>query len=241
MSHSLFLGFVLHRRDYRDTSLLLELFGIGQGRLAAIAKGARRPRQIASALLQPFQPLWLAVSGRGEVKTLTAVEAAGPPFALIGPALVSGFYLNELLLRLLARQDPHDRLFVFYQAALAGLAEGAELERSLRRFECQLLAELGYGLNLERVADDGSPVMPERVYIYDCESGPRALDSGAQGPRVSGATLLALARDDALDPVQRREARNLLRHALAPHLGGRPMQSRELHRHWFGRAPCPKP
>ncbi len=229
----LFLGFVLHRRDYGDTSLLLEIFGMGQGRLAAIAKGARRPRQAAGALLQPFQPLWLAVGGRGEVKTLTAVESAGHAPILVGPALVSGFYLNELLVRLLGRQDPHDRLFVFYQAALVRLANSEDLETSLRHFECQLLAELGYGLNLERVADDGTPILPDRLYVYERESGPRYPHGDVQGPCVSGATLLALAHDMPLNPQQRREARLLLRHLLALHLGPRPLQSRELYRRWF--------
>lgn len=232
-------AFVLHRRLYAETSLLLELFALGQGRLAAIAKGARRPRRPEGALLQPFQPLWIALVGRGEVKTLRAVEESSPPLGLKGKALVAGFYLNELLMRLLARQDPHDRLFAFYQAALAQLADSKEIEDVLRRFECRLLEEIGYGLTLDRVADDGMPVVPDEFYIYERESGPRRPNAQVSGPRISGATLLALARDGPLSPDQRREARTLMRHVLAPHLGGRPLHSRELYRRWFG--PCLAP
>ena len=232
--NALFPGFVLHRRDHGNTSLLLELFGIGEGRLAAIAKGARRPRQTASALLQPFQPLWLATGGRGEVRTLTRVEEAGAPIAIQGAALLAGFYLNELLLRLIARHDPHDGLFAFYQATLARLAEDGDLETHLRRFERRLLDELGYGLTLDRVVDDGAPIAPELVYVYEREQGPRHASTRAPGPHVSGATLLALAGDMPLVDDQRREARALLRHVLEPHLGGRPLRSRELYRRWFG-------
>jgi len=228
---------VLHRREYGNTSLLLEILGAGPGRFAAIARGARRPRQPASALLQPFQPLWLSMTGRGEVRTLTAVEAAGPPLALQGAALLAGFYLNELLLRMLARHDPQDPLFVFYQSTLARLAEPGDPATPLRRFECRLLAELGYALRLEQVVDDGTPIRPERVYIYERDRGPRHPFGPAQGPRVSGATLLALARDEPLDPDRRREARTLLRYVLQPHLGARPLKSRELYRRWFAAEP----
>ena len=235
--HELFLAFVLHRREYGNTSLLLEILGAGQGRCAAIAKGARRPRQTASALLQPFQPLWLAMTGRGEVRTLTAVEEAGAPLRLQGAALLAGFYLNELLLRMLARHDPHDALFVFYQSTLSHLAEAGDLETPLRHFECRLLAELGYGLRLDRVVDDGAPVAAEAVYVYERERGPCRPSGAARGPRVSGATLLALAHDQPLADEQRREARALLRHVLEPHLGGRPLKSRELYRRWFATEP----
>ncbi|MGQ9659829.1 MAG: DNA repair protein RecO [Thermochromatium sp.] len=233
---NLFLGFVLHRRDYGDTSLLLEILGAGRGRCAAIAKGARRSRRMASALLQPFRPLWLALAGRGEVQTLTAVEEAGAPLRLHDQALLAGFYLNELLLRMLARHDPHEALFVFYQSALMHLAESGDLETVLRQFECRLLAELGYGLRLDRVVDDGAPVVAEAVYVYERERGPCRPFGPVRGPRISGATLLALAHGQPLAGEQRLEARRLLRHVLEPHLGGRPLKSRELYRRWFGAA-----
>lgn len=232
-SAPLFLAFVLKRSEYSNTSLLLELFGDTSGRIAAIARGARRPHQHTSALLQPFQPLWLACRGRGAIQTLTTIEEASPPLALHGPALLAGFYLNELLMRLLARHDPHPALFVFYQATLAQLAATPELETPLRHFECHLLAELGYGLTLERVVDDGAPIQPTQVYTYVCDCGPCYPSERRHGPLVSGATLLALAQSAPLDATQRREARKLLRMVLEPYLGGRPLQSRELYRRWF--------
>ncbi|AFL72667.1 DNA repair protein RecO [Thiocystis violascens] len=230
----LFQAFVLHRRDYTNTSLLLEVFGIGVGRFAVIAKGARRPRNPASALLQPFQPLWLAAVGRGEVRTLTRSEGAGRPMTLQGRALLGGFYLNELLIRLLVRHDAHDPLFAFYQDALARLAEGGELETLLRRFELRLLDELGYGPTLDREAGGREPVLAERSYRYEAERGLRRAAAVETGPVLSGATLLALTRGEDLDLAQRREARILLRGILTPYLGERPLNSRELYQRWYG-------
>lgn len=234
----LFLAFVLHRRDYSNTSLLLEVFASGQGRFPAIAKGARRPRNPASALLQPFQPLWLGAIGRGEVRTLTRVEPAGRPLQLQGRHLLGGFYLNELMIRLLARHDPHDSLFLFYQAALVRLGEQDDLETVLREFELRLLDELGYALILDQEAHSGAPVRPERLYRVEPDLGVCRAGVGESGLILSGATLLALARGGELDPVQRREARLLLRAILDPHLGGRPLASRELYRRWYGTRPA---
>lgn len=229
----LFPAFVLHRRNYTNTSLLLEVFASGQGRFAAIAKGARRKNNPSSALLQPFQPLWLAVTGRGEVRTLTRVEAAAGPIALRERAMLAGFYLNEILLRLLGRHDPHDALFAFYQAALTALAVSEDLETPLRQFELRLLHELGYGLTLDRLAD-GDSVTPEQLYVCERDAGVRLAGASETAPTVRGITLLALAAGLALAPDQRREARTLLRSALEPHLGGRALESRELYRRWFG-------
>ncbi|EXJ14703.1 DNA repair protein RecO [Imhoffiella purpurea] len=226
-------GFVLHRRDYSNTSLLVELFVEGRGRLPAIAKGARRPRNPASALLQPFQPLWLGVSGRGEVRTLTRVEGEGPPLGLSGEVLFGGFYLNELLMRLLGRDDPHDRLFGIYRDTLVRLAEGFDLESGLRRFELDLLGELGYGLTLDREIG-GHPVSADSWYLVEQDEGVRRVDFVPEVPLVSGGTLLALASGDSLVDGQRRESRTLLRRILAHHLGERPLRSRELYRQLHG-------
>jgi DNA repair protein RecO (recombination protein O) len=225
----LFQAFVLHRRDYGDTSLLVEVFGNALGRFPAIAKGARRGRSPSSALLQPFQPLWLGALGRGEVRTLTRVESAGRPVPLSGRALPCGLYLNELLVRLLARHDPQDSLFAFYHAALAGIGAGTDLAGVLRQFELQLLGELGYAPSLEREAG-GPPVDPARTYVLEPGQAPRPAVPGGAGIRVSGATLLALVRAAPLDAAQHREARTLLRHLLGPHLGPKPLKSRELFR-----------
>jgi DNA repair protein RecO (recombination protein O) len=229
----LFQAFVLHRRDYGNTSLLLEVFAAGRGRFPAIAKGARRPRHPTSALLQPFQPLWLDAVGRGEVLTLTRVEPAGPAIGLLGRPLLCGFYLNELLVRLLGRDDPHDPLFAFYSAALTGLASGDDLETLLRQFEIRLLDELGYALALDVETGGDRPVVPDGAYVLVPGQGMRRVGAEERDDRVSGATLLALARGNRLAPNQLREARVLLRSLLEPHLGGRALKSRELFRRFL--------
>lgn len=224
-------AFVLHRRDYSNTSLLVDLFAAQVGRFPAIARGARRPRNSASALLQPFQPLWVGLSGRGEVRTLTRVESAGRPIVLSGRALPCGFYLNELLVRLLGRQDPHDSLFTFYHAALGGLVEATDLNSTLRQFELRLLEELGFAPGLDREWHTGSAVEPHQIYQVEPGQGPRAEGSqDANGIRVSGATLLALSQGLKLQIEQHLEARALLRGLLEPHLGSKPLKSRELFR-----------
>lgn len=221
--------FVLHRRDYGDTSLVVEVFAGAHGRFPAVAKGARRPKSGAVALLQPFQPLWLSWSGTGEVRTLTRCESGGRRFPLAGERLYCGFYLNELLMRLLGRADPHAAVFAFYHASLGELAAHAEAEPVLRRFELQLLRELGYAVALDREAGTGEPVVPSQRYRFVAELGMCPVAETEAGG-ISGDTLLRLAGDTPLTAPQAREARDLTRALLAPHLGPRPLKTRELFR-----------
>ena len=223
-------AYVLHRRDYGDTSLLLEVFAAAHGRLPLIAKGARRARRAGSsqaALLQPFIPLLLGWTGRGEVRTLTRAEPAGRAATLTGDALYCGFYVNELLLRLLGRHDPDQLIFAAYQRVLSELA-GDDLDTPLRRFELVLLAQLGYRPPLDRDAESGEPVRADLRYVCDPERGPRSALPAEASASVSGGTLLALLAGTGLVPEQAREARDLMRRLLAPHLGERPLQSRLL-------------
>ncbi len=224
-------GFVLHRRDYGDTSLLIEALSAAHGRLPLIAKGARRARRRGSsqaALLQPFVPLLLAWSGRGEVKTLTRIEAAGPAPVLVGDALYCGFYVNELLMRLTERQDVDPVIFGAYQGTIEALAGDASADTLLRRFELRLLGQLGYRPPLDRDADTGVPVSPEQRYLFDLERGPIRAEQPDLVEAVSGETLLALDAGADIPSHRAREARNLLRRLLAPHLGERPLFSRAL-------------
>ena len=223
--------FVLHRRDYSDTSLLVEVFARDFGRFPAIAKGAKRSRSTGAALLQPFRPLWLSWGGRGEVRTLHRMEAVGPAPVLAGKTLVCGFYLNELLVRLLGRDDPHEALFAHYHDALGRLAGDEDFEAVLRRFELQLLAEIGYALLLDREADSGLPVRRDRRYRYEPERGPVALEPSDHEPfAIAGETLLRLAAEQIPAGQGAREARYLLRRVLACYLGDKPLKSRELFR-----------
>ncbi|MEJ2454475.1 MAG: DNA repair protein RecO [Candidatus Thiodiazotropha sp.] len=219
---------VIHRRDYRNTSLLLELFTPEEGRVPAIAKGVKSGRASRAALLQPFMPLQVILQGRGEIKQLFQVEADGRPYPLTGERLYCGFYLNELLMRLLERHDPYPRLYLHYLDTLERLAVGDSPAQCLRHFELDLLQELGYGLLLDHTADSGEPIALDRYYDYELEQGPIDRVSGSSELRIRGRTLLCLHNRDALDAQCADEAKRLLRRILAHYLGDKPLKSREL-------------
>jgi DNA repair protein RecO (recombination protein O) len=229
--------YVLHAYPYSETSLLVEAFARGFGRLPLIAKGARRPGSALRGTLLAFQPLVASWSGRGEVRTLARCEWQGGQPRLAGERLLCGFYVNELLLRLLAREDPHEALFDRYAAALAELARAADAGPVLRAFERGLLAELGYALALDRERPGGAPVDPERLYRYDPEGGATAV-GGAEGPDrgageslvVPGRVLLEIARDDYADPATAQAAKQLMRLAIARRLDRQPLHSRTIFR-----------
>lgn len=226
-------GYVLHRRPYRESSVLVEAFCAEQGRVGLVARGARRPGSRLRGILQPFQPVLLSWSGRGELGTLTGVEAERPLRALAGPALVSGFYLNELLLRLLARRDPHPALFDAYREALLRLAGERAYEPVLRIFEKRLLDAIGYGLVLDREAETGRPIEPATLYRYRNEQGPVARAPAQVEPggvAVHGSTLVALEREELEDPRSLHEAKRLMRDVLGAYLGPKPLVSRTLFR-----------
>lgn len=220
-------AYLLHRRPYRETSLLIEAFTASAGRIALIAKGARAGRKGHAAILQPFQPLLISWTLRGEVGTLTAVEPREQRVTLSGTALFSGFYLNELLMRLLARNDPHPELFDSYEKTLHLLSEPTQAEWSLRLFERDLLESLGYGLLLEQSVD-GRQIQPHINYCYHLEHGPAPVGAQERCLQVSGATLLALASGEMPSEQARRDAKRLMRAALGLYLGNKPLQSREL-------------
>ena len=233
-------GYVLHSRPWRETSLIVEAFTREHGRVGLVARGVRRARSRFRGLLLPFHLLLLSWSGRGELPTLTGADTEGRVRMLRGRALFSGFYLNELLLKLLPRNDAHPDLFADYRHALAELDGNCALDAVLRMFEKCLLDALGYGPTLDRAADTGAPISPDKRYRYVLERGPVEGEGAAvgEGPVVSGRTLLALAEGRlgcAGDDQERTEARHLMRAILTPHLGPRPLGSRQL----FSRIPTP--
>ena len=223
----MYQAYLLHRRPYSNSSMLVECFTRELGRFPAIAKGVRSGRSSGVAVLQPFRPLVIRVSGKGEVKTLANFEQTSPGPELNGQVLYSGFYLNELLMRLLARNDPHERLFGIYQQTLERLPMVQQLEMTLRRFELGLLDELGYGLILTHDAESGTDIEREGLYFYELERGAVKV-MHAKSNVVKGNTLLALAGNGTLDRVGRREARSLMRRVLNHYLGDTPLKSREL-------------
>jgi len=167
-------GYVLHTYAFRETSLVVETFTRSHGRVAMVARGAKRPRSSLRGSIMAFQPLALSWSGRGELRLLLRAEWQGGQPRLQGRALLCGFYLNELLLKLLPREDAHEQLFLDYQTALARLAGEPEPGAVLRRFERALLRELGYALTLERDSASGAGIDARRSYAYDPERGPVA-------------------------------------------------------------------
>ncbi|GAA5234085.1 DNA repair protein RecO [Verticiella sediminum] len=142
------LGFLLHSTAWRETSLVLDVYSRRHGRIALVAKGAKRPHSALRPVLCSFQPLALSWSGAGDVKTLVRAEWIAPLRRYSGPAMMSAWYMNELLLRLLPREDAHENLYAAYDAALTELASGARAAGALRRFEWILLREIGYGLDM---------------------------------------------------------------------------------------------
>lgn len=221
-------AFVLHAYPYMETSLVVEVLTRGHGRMGMLARGARRPRSALRGVLLAFHPLRVSWSGAAELVTLTAAEWAGAG-GLSGTALMCGFYLNELLLKLLPREDAHEALFDAYGASLARLATGEPHAAVLRSFERRLLTELGYAPQLEREVACGMPIEPGRRYAYEPDRGPLEEAPGnAEGLLVSGRTLLAMARDDYREPQTREEARRLLRLLIGARLGGQVLNTRAV-------------
>lgn len=220
-------AFLLHAYPYSETSLILEIFSREHGRLAVLARGARRPRSALRAVLVSFQPLELGWFGGGEVKTLARAEWVGGMALLAREGLLLGYYLNELLLKLLPREDAHATLYDAYAAALAALSQGATEAAELRRFEKALLRELGYGLQLEHDAH-GEEILAARRYCYQVERGAVAGDDTTAGVPLAGKTLLDLACDDYSDPRSLAESKQLMRHLLSYHLSGQPLQTRRV-------------
>jgi len=222
---------VLHQRPYRESSALLEVFTESHGRIGLVARGVRSPKSRQRGDLQPFRPLRLSWTARSELGTLTAVETDAPQGRLQGTALYSAFYLNELLVRLLIRNDPHTRLYAHYRASLESLAQGCAIEPLLRLFEKNLLQEIGYGLLLDSDMATGEPVQPDSYYDYHLESGPELLQGkDARAFVFKGSSLLALARGELTERDALRDAKRLMRSALNLYLGNKPLKSRELFR-----------
>lgn len=227
---SLERAFLLHHYPWRDTSRIFELLTRAHGRVSVFARGTRKSASGAGTALQPFGELLVSWSGRGEAGQLTGAERVRPPTPLAGDRLMSGFYANELLLKLLERHDPHPALFDAYCALVAQLADpAADASRALRLFEKRLLDELGWGLSLEFEAASGAPIDPGRAYRYRLDGGPEPVDGVAEGSLIfSGASLLSLAREALQDPRSLADARRLLRAALDQSLDGRPLRTREV-------------
>ena len=226
-------AYILHKRPYRETSQILEVFSRHHGRLSLMSKGSRSPRSRTSGILQPFRPLLLSWSGRGDMPGLRGVDMADArPPALTGKALLSAMYLNELLVILLHRNDVHEALFADYHETLYQLQLSSKLEIILRHFEKSLLEQIGFGLSLNYDADSGEAVQADRYYAYHFEHGPVACGSGQsqRHPVLSGSSLLAFSAGELESSGSVAEIKKLMRYIINSHLGARKLKSRELFR-----------
>jgi DNA repair protein RecO (recombination protein O) len=224
-------GYILHHAPYRDTSRILEVLTREHGRLSLFARGVRGPRSKLAAALQPFQLLLLSFSGRGEAPQLTGAELAGSrPVALLpGAYLMACYYLNELVLKLTTRHDPHPALFDSYSRALEEFKSGAALEPGLRIFEKRLLTELGYGLDLTAESRTGRRIVSGGYYCFRPGEGLVAASPEAPGA-LAGSSLESLERERLVTPVELADARRLLKAALDHCLEGRELVTRAVAR-----------
>jgi len=221
-------AYVLHTYPYRETSLIVEVFSRDFGRLPLMARGARRPKSAVRGLLLSFQPLSLSWFGKAELRTLHSAEWQGGQPLLQGTALICGFYLNELLLKLLHRDDPHEQLFLYYQETLQELARRTDYAAVLRRFEMNLLKELGYALTLAHDADSGAAIESDVPYRYVFERGPVRQKTGQNGVELLGKTLLDMADDDYGDPVTLQQSKALMRALINHYLGEDTLHTRQI-------------
>ena len=229
-------AFVLHSYPFRETSLIIEAFTRNCGRVALVARGARRPRSALRGILMAFQPLVLNWGGKAELRTLFKAEWQGGLPQLQGRALLCGFYLNELLLKLLARDDPHETLFETYHATLGVLSNGGDHAVTLRGFEQQLLKEAGYALTLDHDVMSGDAIRADSSYEYLLERGPVRMAKAGGGPgndeenrlEFAGQTLLDMARGDFSNTVTLQQSKALMRMLINHCLGNQTLNTRQL-------------
>jgi DNA repair protein RecO (recombination protein O) len=223
-------AFVLHSYPFKETSLVVELFTRDFGRVGVVARGARRPKSALRGVLLAFQPLLVSWSGKGELHTLMRAEWHGGYHPLKGLSLICGFYMNELMLKLLARSDAHERLFEHYAATLLDLAPGADHARVLRAFEKSLLSELGYAVTLDRDVESGQPIAAEERYTYLLERGPVRVerDAARNGVELLGQTLLDMQSNDYSSATTLQQSKALMRTLINHHLGDQELHTRQL-------------
>lgn len=229
MRVSLQPSYILHSRPYRETSLLLEALTRDHGRIGLVARGSRGAKSRWKNMLQPFRPLLLSWSQRGELGTLTEADQVASPPSLAGESLFCGMYANELLMRFLHRSDPHATLFDHYQVLLACLASGDNPQPLLRIFEKRLLEASGFGIQLEHEHGSDKPLSPHAWYLYVPGTGPvRRIPTPAGGEKlISGEALIALGLEE-LEARHLKELKHLMRSLIKHQLGDKPIASQTL-------------
>lgn len=221
-------AFLLHHRPFRDTSRILDIVSLNFGRLALVARGSRSAKSRLQGILRPFLPLRLSWVIRSDLGTLTGAEMDGAPLSLRGDALLSGYYANELLLKLLHRHDPQPEIFTVYRRTIENLASSADVAMPLRLFEMELLRLLGYALNLDHDAETRAPLRADSMYEYRVEQGPVPIADRNGGMVFSGRQLSAVRNGDLDQPEILSCAGRLLREVISFHLGGKELKSRKV-------------
>ena len=221
-------AWLLHHRPFRDSSQILDILSLDHGRLAVVAKGSRGAKSKLRGILRPFLPLQLSWFIRSDLGTLTGAEMNGAPLSLSGDALLSGYYVNELLLKLLHRHDPQPEIFAAYSRTIERLAESQDVAPYLRQFEIELLRILGYALNLDHDTETTEPLRPQQQYEYRVEQGLVPV-SDREGPMVfRGAEIDAIRNQQFADPAVLKNAGSLLRNVIAYYLDGKELKSRKV-------------
>jgi len=221
-------AFVLHSRSYKESSLIIDLFTRDYGRVSVIAKGAKKGKRSTFGVLQPFTPILVSWIGKGELHTLTNVELNGVFKYLYGTNLLCGYYINELILRFIDKEDPYEILYAVYSEVISCLKANETIEQVLRKFECVLFQELGYGLNLSADIQTGELVDPSKIYYYEVEHGPALEPMSDSSVKVSGETLLALDNYTLVNKVSMQESKRLMRYIINFYLGGKPLKTHQL-------------
>ena len=219
--------YVIHTYPFKETSLIAELFSKNHGRIPVVAKGARRPRSSLRGMLQSFQSFQATWSGQGEIKTLHNIEWCDKFLKIDGNALLCGFYINELIIRLLPREDTHQKLFEFYDYTMKILEKNIDLDITLRRFELNLLQELGYEVPLKE-DENGESIVADKFYIYEAEYGPSEISKTNSGVKILGQTLLDMAQDVYKEDNTQLQSKQLMRYLINYYLGDKPLNSKKL-------------
>jgi DNA repair protein RecO (recombination protein O) len=221
-------AFVLHSYPYKETSLIIDVFTRQYGRIALVAKGAKRPHSQLRGALQTFQPLTISWSGKSELQTLTAAEWVGGMPPLEKNALLCGFYMNEIIIKLLQRDDPQPLLFDEYVTTMNQLAHVEPVPIVLRKFEMNLLKMAGVLNDLSFCVQQRRRVSPALLYIVDPESGTRPAQENEAGIKVHGKTLIDMQSADYSDATTQSQSKLLMRALLAHHLHGSPVHTRQI-------------
>ena len=219
--------YVLHTYPFKETSLIAELFSKNHGRISVVAKGARRPRSSLRGMLQSFQLFQATWSGQREIKTLHNIEWCDKFLKIDGDALLCSFYINELIIRLLPREDTHQKLFEFYDYTMKTLEKNIDLDIALRRFELNLLQELGYEVPLKE-DENGESIVADKFYIYEAEYGPSEISKTNSGVKILGQTLLDMAQDVYKEDNTQLQSKQLMRYLINYYLGDKPLNSKKL-------------